>query len=263
VNVDEMNLVRQALDVTPWRPEAYERARAVLRGVMAESGPLPEAAPVPAVALVRGRGISRARNRRRGTLGVRGKVGIGAGVAAVAAAAAVVLAATSTPQSAGHPASRPAREPAVRASLAAWSVHKNADGTVTLTINEIFQQPGKLRQALASAGVPAVVLVDKTCAGGDRYARDLDKIITIPDGRKPVFVIEPSAIPADTELVFTESWDPRGFGAADFALYPRGAALQCQTTYASQLISPSPEASPSLEASPQPAESASAVPSSR
>jgi hypothetical protein len=36
-----------------------------------------------------------------------------------------------------------------------------------------------------------------------------------------------------------------------------GARLQCQTTYASQLISPSPEASP------QPAESASAVPGSR
>ena len=33
-----MDLARQALDVTPWRPEEYERARAVLRRVMAESG---------------------------------------------------------------------------------------------------------------------------------------------------------------------------------------------------------------------------------
>ena len=60
VNVDEMDLASQALDVAPWRPEAYERARARLRGAMAESGPRPEAAPVPAVAPLRGRGFSRA-----------------------------------------------------------------------------------------------------------------------------------------------------------------------------------------------------------
>jgi hypothetical protein len=184
-------------------------------------------------------------------------------LAATGAGAAVLAVGFGLALSAGHPTSRPVQESTVHAGLAAWSVHTNADGTVTLTVNEMFQQPGKLRQALASAGVPAVVLVNKTCAGGDRYARDLDKIITSPDGRKPVYVIKPSAIPADTELVFTESWDPRGFGVGGFALYPRGTRLQCQTTYASQLISPSPEASPSLEASPQPAESASAVPSSR
>ena len=38
MNVDEMDLAGQALEVTPWRPEAYERARATLRGAMAESG---------------------------------------------------------------------------------------------------------------------------------------------------------------------------------------------------------------------------------
>ena len=184
-------------------------------------------------------------------------------LAATGAGAVVLAAGFGLALTTGHPASRAAQAPAVHAGLAAWSVHANAGGTVTLTVNEMFQQPQKLRQALASAGVPAVVLVNKTCAGGDRYARDLDKIIVIPDGRKPVYVIRPSAIPADIELVFTESWDPRGFGVASFALYPRGARLQCQTTYASQLISPSPEASPSSEASPQPAESASAVPSSR
>jgi hypothetical protein len=108
VNVDEMGLVSQALDVTPWRPEAYERAREVLREAMAESGPLPEAAPVPEATPVRGRGLSRARNRRRGTLGARGKAGIGAGIAAVAAAAAVVLSTTSTPQPAAPARSVPA-----------------------------------------------------------------------------------------------------------------------------------------------------------
>lgn len=102
MNVDEMDLASQALDVTPWHPEAYERARSVLRGAMAESEPLPETTPV------RERGFSGARNRRRRTLGVRGKVGIGAGIAAVAAAAAVMLAVTSGPQLA-KPVAVPAR----------------------------------------------------------------------------------------------------------------------------------------------------------
>jgi hypothetical protein len=87
--------------VTPWRPEEYERARAVLRGAMARSAPVQEP-PAPVVPL-RGRGFLRARGR--GTLGARGKVGIGAGIAAVAAAAAVVLASTSAPPPA---ATRPA-----------------------------------------------------------------------------------------------------------------------------------------------------------
>ena len=94
-----MDLVSQALDVAPWQPEAYERARASLRGAMAESGPRPGSAEVPAVTPLRGRGLSRAGHRRRGTLGTGGKVGIGAGIGAVAAAAAaLVLVGTSTPQ---------------------------------------------------------------------------------------------------------------------------------------------------------------------
>ncbi len=103
--MDEMDLVSQALDVTPWRPEAYERAQTMLRGAMAESGPGPEAAPVPAAVPVRGRGVSRARHRRRGTL-----VGIGAGIGAVAAAVALFVA-TSTPQHAA-PAGPAAKAPA-------------------------------------------------------------------------------------------------------------------------------------------------------
>jgi hypothetical protein len=116
VTVDEMDLVSQLRDVTPLRPEAYERARTTLRAAMAESGPLPEAAPVPEVAPVRRRGFSQARNRRRGTLGARGKVGIGAGIAAVAAGVAVALAATSAPQPAAPTASA-SQAPAVNSKL--------------------------------------------------------------------------------------------------------------------------------------------------
>ena len=92
-----MDLARQALDVTPWRPEEYERARAVLRGAMAESGSPGETGPAW------GSGSSPAPRRRRRTLGGRGKVGIGAGIAAVAAAAAVVLASASAPAPSARP----------------------------------------------------------------------------------------------------------------------------------------------------------------
>src|ERR1017187_672443 len=111
-----MDLASQALDVTPWHPEAYEQARAVLRATMAESGPRPEAAPVPAVAPGRGGGFSRAGSRRRGTLSARGKEGIGAGIGAVAAAVALVLVATSAPQPAA-PARPASQAPAVNSKL--------------------------------------------------------------------------------------------------------------------------------------------------
>jgi hypothetical protein len=111
VTVDEMDLTREALDVTPWSPEAYERARATLRVAMAESGAPLEAAPA------RGRGFSRAGHRRRGALGTRGKIGVGAGIGALAAAAAVVLAVTSTPPPAA-PAESAAKTPTTAAPAA-------------------------------------------------------------------------------------------------------------------------------------------------
>jgi hypothetical protein len=151
VNVDEMDLVSQLLDVTPLRPEAYERARAVLRGSMAESGPLPEAVPVPAVSPVRGRGFSRARNHRRRTLGKVG-IGIGAGMGAVAAAVAVVLVATSTPQPAA-PARSAAQAPAATSKLMSLAAHIQASdngplpGNASLVISKQVNG-GKLMQVL-------------------------------------------------------------------------------------------------------------------
>jgi hypothetical protein len=113
--VDEMDLVSEVLEVAPWRPDEYERARSVLRGAMAESGPRREGAPVPAVAPVRGRGPSLARNGRRGAMGARGKVGIGvgAGIGAVAAAVAV-FAATSSPEPAAPAGSASRQAPAAK-----------------------------------------------------------------------------------------------------------------------------------------------------
>ena len=113
-----MNLISELRDVTPLRPEAYERARTVLRGAMAESGPEPELAPMTELA--------RGRNRRRGSLGTLGKVGIGAGIGAVAAGVAVVLAATSTPPPSA-PAGSASRGPAVASPLMSLAAHITAD----------------------------------------------------------------------------------------------------------------------------------------
>ncbi len=102
MNVDELELVSQLRDAPPLRREAYERARATLRTVMAESGPagVPETVSVPGPAAprrapARRDGFSWARTRR-GTLG---KLGLGAGIAVAAAAVAIVVVATSTPRS--------------------------------------------------------------------------------------------------------------------------------------------------------------------
>jgi hypothetical protein len=108
-----MDLAGQALDVPPWPPEQYERARTLLRGAMAEEAVRPEAAPVPATAPAtplaagRRRGFSRGRNRRRVPLGTAGKVGIGAGIGAVAAAVAIVLVATSATPPPATPVAQP------------------------------------------------------------------------------------------------------------------------------------------------------------
>ena len=86
MNVDEMDLVGQALEVTPWRPETYEGARTKLRAALSEAAP--EGTPVRQL---------RPATRRR-IFGTRGKIGLGAGIGAIAAAAAVAVAVGSSPQ---------------------------------------------------------------------------------------------------------------------------------------------------------------------
>jgi hypothetical protein len=158
VNVDEMDLAREALDVTPWRPEDYERARAVLRGAMAEPGPLPAAAPV------RGRRFSRAGNRRHRTLGTGGKVGIGAGIAAVAAAV-VVLAATSASQPAA-PARSASPAPAATSKLVTLAARISATDSA---------QPGNASLQIVdhiSGGKVWDVYYGLYTDGGDLYSGD-------------------------------------------------------------------------------------------
>jgi hypothetical protein len=193
VNVDEMDLAGQALEVTPWRPEAYERARTALRGAMAESGSLTEAAPVPAAAPLRGRGSSVAGRRRRGTLGTKGKVSIGAGIGAVAAAAALVLVTTSTPHpapsasqpttptrstsqpSGGPTAAAGAQRPLVTlvAYLAAEPAPKGdatlverETGAARITVWDLYADDGRYFFSRTEAGLPAQVEKNNSQGGG-------------------------------------------------------------------------------------------------
>src|ERR1700728_4659258 len=92
---DEMDLISELKGAEPLRPEAYQRARAVLRGAMAEPGTVRVLGATSAEGAtmettpVQDKGFTPAAQRHR-KIGTAGRVGIGAGVG-VAAAAAIAL----------------------------------------------------------------------------------------------------------------------------------------------------------------------------
>ncbi len=134
--------------------------------------------------------------------GARRRIGAAAGAAAVAAGA--VLGATAlTP--AGHPAS-----PTGSAQLAAFTVTKQADGTVEVTVNEL-RDPSALQATLRADGVPANV----TFIGQpDRACRNY---LT---GKPPSYVV------AEIQKVFQE--DPRSVSWRTYihpAALPRGTGV--------------------------------------
>jgi hypothetical protein len=116
--------------------------------------------------------------------------------AASAAAAAAIAVAAASP---GH---RP--QPA---TLAAWTVSRATDTTVTVTLRE-FRDPQGLQRSLTAAGVPALV---QSGPGQCPYPYQaipgntaLIGQVVVRDARYPgslaVFTIRPGAIPAGTQL---------------------------------------------------------------
>jgi hypothetical protein len=105
---DEMDLIGELNGAEPLRPEAYQRARAVLRAAMAEPGTVRvlDATSVEGTTMettpVQDKGFTPAGRRRR-KIGAVGRVGIAAG-AGVAAAAAVALVITSSSTGGAVPA---------------------------------------------------------------------------------------------------------------------------------------------------------------
>jgi hypothetical protein len=122
----------------------------------------------------------------------------GAGAAALCAAAAVSVAAL-TPGSASTSGTK-------EAQLTAWTVQRQPDGTIDVTIHDLLDLAG-LQQKLNADGVPAEVITDvhypASCVNYAAMREDMASVITlgpgVPDGY--AFVIHPAAVPSGSKLL--------------------------------------------------------------
>jgi hypothetical protein len=124
---------------------------------------------------------------------------------ALAAATAAALAVTAL-LPASHQAS-----PQPGAQLAAWTVVKQADGTIYVTIRQL-RDPAGLQRRLRVDGVPATVTFfgqpyPRACR---RYPAGPDLIIRVFSGHGPPLVIHPSALPQGTGVQLNPGHYPPG-----------------------------------------------------
>jgi hypothetical protein len=149
-----------------------------------QRGKVPMDTPVEQI-IRRGRAV---RARRR-VPGVAGALGVAA--AAAFAVSMVVL-----------PASHSASEP--RAQLAAWTVARQTDGSIQVTIREL-RDPAGLQRTLRADGVPASVTFtgqqNPACqgypgGGSQSQRRQLLGSVAGPAAGGDVMVIHPSALPS-------------------------------------------------------------------
>lgn len=128
-----------------------------------------------------------------------------AGAAAVGVLGASLAIALPLSGSSGQPAVAyaPTQSQVVNVDLAAWSVHTNADSTVTLTVRE-YQDPALMQQVLARAGVSAIVTQGANCFLHIDGLPVISKVLTgyaRPAGSDPyTTIITPSAMPPGTSL---------------------------------------------------------------
>jgi hypothetical protein len=125
------------------------------------------------------------------------------GVAGALGAAAAVAFAVSLALPASHPASEP------RAQLAAWTVDRQADGSIRVTIREL-RDPAGLQHKLRADGVPASVTFsgqrNPACqgypGGGSQSQRRnlLSSVATPAPAGRDAMVIHPSALPSGAGL---------------------------------------------------------------
>jgi hypothetical protein len=127
-------------------------------------------------------------------------------VAGALGAAAAVAIAVSVALPASHPASHPASGP--RAQLAAWTVDRQADGSIRVTIREL-RDPAGLQRTLRADGVPAsVTFTDQrnpACqgypvSGSQSQRRHLLSSVASFGGGRDVMVIHPTALPSRAGL---------------------------------------------------------------
>jgi len=151
------------------------------------------------------------------------------GLAAAAVAAGVAVGISNGTAGGPPPGAGSTTQGGVHTHVAAFSVVANADGTVTLllTQGQLFN-PATLRQALAKAGVPALVTVGSVCTAD--FASDaLNQVISRAPGQpggRSVTLITPSAIPAGQELSI--GYFANGYGL-HISLVPDNAHLTCSS----------------------------------
>jgi hypothetical protein len=153
-------------------------------------------------------------------------VGLAAAAVAAATALGIDYGTAGGPSPGGSPATT---QGGVHIHLAAFSVVANADGTVTLTLNQgqLFD-PSTLREALAKAGVPALVTVGSVCTApfsSDALPQVISRAPGQPGGRS-VTTITPSAIPSGEELSIGYFANGNGL---HISLVPDNAHLTCRT----------------------------------
>ena len=142
-----------------------------------------------------------------------------AGALAVVAGAAVAVTAL-VPGS--HPASRQPGD-----QLAAWTVVKQADGDIYVTIRQ-FRDPAGLQSTLRADGVPASV----TFAGQQNpacqpYPGRIGKVISLrSEGQSALTIINPSALPSGAGLQFASTVQRQGT-VVDVQVGPVQASPQC------------------------------------
>jgi hypothetical protein len=155
----------------------------------------------------------------------RARVGVAAGIAAVAIGIGSTVALSRS-------ASRPLSASPVHVHLAAFSVDTNPGGTVTVSLsrNQIFD-PHALRQALAQAGVPAVINVGTVCYNPHPERGAFAQVVALhqpgADGTS-VMVITPSKMPAGSKLSIGYLHNASLDGVR-FTLLTAGAPVTCSS----------------------------------
>lgn len=113
-------------------------------------------------------------------------------------------------------------KPPVRATLAAWTVVKEPDGTVAVTIRDL-NDPNGLLAKLRQYGVPVTFEVAMKSPADVRrciaQAADplLRQAVTVRDSTDPgvaALLLHPSVIPpGDTLGIYVEAYSPKGFAS--------------------------------------------------
>jgi hypothetical protein len=131
-----------------------------------------------------------------GSLRRRRRLAYGTGATALAAAAAI-SAAWLAPGSSGTTS---------HAELTAWTVQKQADGTIEVTIHDLLNLAG-LQQKLNADGVSAEVISDThypaACVDREAMTQDMASVITLGPAvpGQYALVIHPAAIPSGSKLL--------------------------------------------------------------